>query len=249
MVIDFFSRLSAIRFIYLSRMFRATLFALILFSFCSTSCKDNEPSEVLETPFDFSASDSVVFEHSGTKPFTVGLTSTAGKLLGAELGPMPGGFSVSSDELEIEANSSRDFSIQFNQNSANPGVYNTTLTTFIYNENSTPKSKQVYLVYRPQCEYEYRNYTYGRITYLINGAVINKNVTCSYTAEGKLLVTDLTYYDVLLDINCQTGAVTMQPLIHLSNYVTGSGSVVNGEIQLQIFDEGDLSANAIIRAF
>lgn len=249
MVSDFFIRLSANRFIYLSRMIRTTLFAFILLSFCSTSCKDNEPSEVLETPFDFSAGDSLVFEHSGTKPFTVGLTSTAGKLLGAELGTMPSGFNVSIDELEIEANSSRDFSIQFNQNSANPGVYNTTLTTFIYNENSTPKSKKIYLVYRPQCEYNYRNYAYGRITYMINGAVINKNVTCSYTTEGKLLITNLTSYNVLLDIQCDNNTVTMQPIIHLSSYMTGSGTIVNGEILLNIYNEGELDATAMIRAF
>ena len=230
-------------------MVRITYLALLFMAFCSTSCKDDKPTEVLETPFDFTASDSLVFEHSGTKPFAVGVTSTAGKLLGAELGPMPGGFSVSSDELQIEANSSRDFSIQFNQNSASPGIYNTTLTTFIYNENSTPKSKQVYLVYRPQCEYYYRDYTYGRITYLINGAVINKNVTCSYTTDGKLLITNLTSYDVLLDIQCASNTVTMQPVIHLSNYMTASGTIVNGEILLNIYNEGELDATAIVRAF
>ncbi len=213
-----------------------------------TACQ-KEGEEVSESPFTISSGDSLVFEHSGTKPFAVSTTAGAGKLLGIRLETLPVGFSVLESELSVEANSTRNFTIQFNQFDMNPGVYSASLRGSIYNENSTPKSKQVYLVYRPNCAFEYRNFTYGRITYVINGIPNNESIQCSYTTEGKLLVEGLTPYDMILDFDCSTGAVTMQPLIHLGNYVTATGSVVGGEILLNFYNEGNLTANALLRAF
>jgi hypothetical protein len=233
---------------YFSGMRMLIYTVLVAMAMFTTACKD-DAVEVQETPFSVVSADSVVFAHSGVQSLQVQVNSTAGKLLGARLEPIPSGFTVSDLELQIEANSSRDFSIQFNQLNASPGIYNTTLTTSIYNENSTPKSKQIYLVYRPECEYDFRNYTYGRLTYISSGNPVNKVLVCSYTTEGKLLVTGLTSYDVLLDVDCVTSAVSMQPVIHLSSYMTATGSVVNGEILLNIYSEGTLHATALIRAF
>ena len=218
------------------------------FALLFSTCK-KEAEEVTESPFTISSGDSLVFEHTGSQAFAVSATAAAGKLLGIRLESLPNGFSVAESELSVEANSTRNFTVQFNQFDIDPGVYSASLRGSIYNENSTPKSKQVYFVYRPTCAYECRNFTYGRITYVINGIPDNRSVQCAYTTDGRLEVEGLTPYTFYLDFNCGASTVTMQPLIHLGNYITASGTVVNGEILLEIYNEGNLTANAMIRAF
>lgn len=210
------------------------------------SC-DKTPSEPKEIEFSFITSDTLTFENSGNKLLNVAVNCAEEKSFGAKLTGLNDAFYVSSAELEIGSNKNKDFEINFNHDYATPGFYPCVLTVSMYNENNTPQNKEIVLQYAPSCAYDFRNYKNGTFTYASNGNLLNKLISCNYNSSGQLAVTNLTNYPVVLEIDCETNSVTMIPTIHLGNSMTANGNIVNNEINLTIYADGNLHATAQIK--
>jgi hypothetical protein len=220
----------------------ACLSLLAIFSF---RCKD-EDDPILPTEFSFTSNDSLVFETSGTLPYYVNVQCASAKEFGASFQSVTGSFDVGNQSLTIPSNESRNFNVQFNQTFATPGVYPADLSVSIFNENNTPKRKTVYFVYRPNCAYDFRSHNIGQITFVSNGILLNKNITCAYNTSGQLVVSGLTTFDVVLNFDCDNNTVTMESLVNNGFLTTGNGQIEGNEIVLQMYSDGVLHSNSRI---
>jgi len=206
------------------------------------SCKKDEQPEPEPTAFTYTAADSLVFEHTGTLPYAVAVQSASGKEFISSFSGLGASFLDGGTTLTIPSNQSRSFNIYFNQVGANPGVYPCTLSVAVPNENNALKTKIVQMVYRPNCGYVFRNYTFGEITYQINGILENRGITCEYNIDGQLEVVGLVPFQINLNFNCSNATVTMDPVLHLGNVVTCTGAIEGSEIALQFFNDGEYNA-------
>ena len=221
------------------------LFTLACLSLLAiSSCKEEE-DPILPTEFSFTANDSLIFETSGILPYYVGVQCASAKEFGASFQNVTGSFNVGYP-LSIPSNESRNFNVQFNQTFATPGVYTADLSVSIFNENNTPKTKTVYFVYRPNCAYNFRNHNIGQITFVSNGILLNKNITCAYNTSGQLVVSGLTTFDVVLNFDCDNNTVTMESLVNNGFLTEGSGQIEGNEIVLQMYSDGVLHSNSRI---
>jgi hypothetical protein len=220
---------------------------VLLLIFLFSSCKKSEVTDPPEPQFSFLASDSIVFIHSGAITYTVSVQAEAGKELGARLQNLPTGFSVSETEIIIPANESRSFSVSLNQIQVQPGTYPCDLNVTIYNTNVAPKRKTVQLVFAPNCAYAFQNHVNGRITYASNGIAENRNINCVYTAQGQLAVSGLSPYTMIFNVDCEAQTVNMQPLTNNGFYMTANGQINGSEINFQLYSDGTLFANGLIR--
>jgi hypothetical protein len=221
------------------------LVSVSLLSFAS--CNKDEQTQPEPTAFTYTAADSLVFEHSGTLPYTVAVQSTSGKEFISNFSGFSGSFYDGGTTLSIPSNQSRSFDVTFNQFGLSPGAYPCTLTVAVPNENNAVKTKVVQMVYRPNCGYAFLNYTIAEITYEINGILLNKSITCDYNSNGQLEVQGLTPFLVVLNFDCSNETVTMEPLIHLGNVVTCTGTVEGTEIAMQFYNDGVLNSVARIK--
>ena len=163
------------------------------------SCKKDEQPEPEPTAFTYTAADSLIFEHTGTLPYAVAVQSTSGKEFISSFSGLGASFLDGGTTLTIPSNQSRSFDIYFNQVGANPGVYPCTLSVAVPNENNALKTKIVQMVYRPNCGYPFRNYTFGEITYQINGILENRAISCEYNIDGQLEVVGLVPFQINLN--------------------------------------------------
>lgn len=228
---------------------KPTRFYIILLLVIATisSCKKEEEPLPQPTEFTFSANDSLVFEHSGTLPYSVAVQCSLGKEFISSFSGLFDSFSNGGTTIAIPSNEIRSFNISFNQFGVNPGVYPCTLSVAVPNENNALKTKVVQMVYRPNCGYAFRNYTIGQITFLSNGILLNKNISCAYNTSGQLVVSGLTTFDVILNFNCANNTVTMEPEVINGFLTTGSGQIEGTEIALQMYSDGALHSNARIK--
>jgi len=230
--------------IFLKTSVTLVIFLLLLpFS----SCKKSEVTDTPEPQFSFISADSIIFVHSGALQYSVSVQAASGKELGARLENLPTGFSVSEAEIIIPANESRSFSVNMNQIQVQPGAYPCDLNITIYNTNVSPKRKTVQLVFAPNCAYNFRNHVNGRITYASNGIAENRNINCVYTAQGQLAVSGLSPYTMIFNVDCDAQTVSMQPLTNNGFYMTANGQINGSEINFQLFSDGVLFANGLIR--
>lgn len=214
---------------------------------CMSACKKDEQQEQEPTAFTFTAADSLIFDHTGTLPYAVAVQSASGKEFISSFSGLGASFLDGGTTLTIPSNQSRSFDIYFNQVGADPGIYPCTLTVAVPNENNALKTKIVQMVYRPNCGYPFRNYTFGEITYQINGILENRAINCSYNIDGQLEVEGLVPFQINLNFNCANATVSMDPVLHLGNVVTCTGSIEGSEVALQFFNDGVLNANGRIR--
>jgi hypothetical protein len=215
--------------------------------FLFTACDKDEQPQPEPTAFTYTAADSLVFEHSGTLPYAVSVQSASGKTFISSFSGLFDSFYNGGTTLNIPSNESESFNITFNQFGVTPGAYPCTLTVAVPNENNAVKTKMVQMVYRPNCAYAFRNYTIAEITYAINGILENRAITCAYTATGQLEVAGLTPFTFLLNFDCANLTVSMEPLIHLGNVVTCTGTIEGSEIMLQFFNDGAFNASGKIK--
>jgi hypothetical protein len=218
----------------------------VTFSFVSCN-KDDGSEEPKPTEFTYTASDSLIFEHSGSLPYAVAVQSSSGKGFISSFSGMFDSFSNGGTTLSIPSNESRSFNISFNQFGVNPGVYPCTLSVAVPNENNALKTKIVQMVYRPNCGYAFRNYTIGQITFISNGTLLTKNITCAYNSLGQLVVSGLTTFDVVLNFNCENNTVIMEPEVINGFLTTGNGQIEGTEIALQMYSDGVLHSNSRIK--
>lgn len=200
------------------------------------SCtKESEPAPTTE--FSFTAPDTVIFEHSGTKTLEVSVQSNSAMDFVANLSCDNSSFQYGG-EIVIASNQSGTFNIQFNQFGVAPASYDCNLTVSVANENDLPQSKNIQLRYAPNCGYDFKNHQNGQITYQINGNPQNRSVDCSYNNEGQLEVVGLTTYPVVLNLNCSTGTVTMDPITNIGSYMTADGTIQGSVIHLNFYSDG-----------
>ena len=213
------------------------------------SCKKNNNNENSQNVvFSFTAPDTLTFEYTGSEQLAVAVQNSGNYEFGASLTGLNGSFSDGSQQLVIPSNQERFFNINFYQNNAVPGIYPCQLTVAVFNvNNNASQTKNIQLVYAPNCAYNYRNYLNGEITYQINGILLNKNINCAYNDQGQLVVNNLTTFPVVLNFNCQAQTFTMQPLTHLGFFVTGDGYIQGQNIVLNIYNDGILDAVALIK--
>lgn len=215
---------------------------------CFSSCKKDETEQPKPTQFSFSIPDSLVFEHSDTKPIPVSVQSESAKTFYATFESLPpNGFGYFQNPIEIEANQSGNLNLDFYQTQVTPGTYIADVRVSLPNENNAIQNKEIKLVYRPNCLYAMRNHVYGQITFVSNGSPLNRTIDCEYDTEGRLVISGLTTYDVKLTADCENQTVTMVPLINNGFYMTGSGQIEGNEIALQIYSDGALHSNSRIR--
>lgn len=215
-----------------------------------TSCKKDETDPPKPTQFSFSIPDSLVFEHSDTKPLPVSVQSESSKTFYATFEELPpSGFGYFQNPIEIEANQTGNLNLDFYQTQVVPGTYIADVRVSLPNENNAIQNKEIKLVYRPNCLYAMRNHVYGQITFVSNGQLLNRTIDCEYDTEGRLVVSGLTTYDVKLTADCENQTVTMVPLINNGFYMTGSGQIEGNEITLQIYSDGVLHSNSRIKPF
>ncbi len=226
---------------------RCFVFHCLLIGLLFTACEKDEQPQPEPTAFTFIAADSLVFEHSGTLPYPVAVQSTSGKSFISSFSGLFDSFYNGGTTLNIPSNESRAFDMTFNQFGVTPGAYPCTLSVAVPNENNAVKTQTVYMVYRPNCGYAFRNYTIAEITYAINGILENKAITCSYNTNGQLEVVGLTPFLVVLNFDCPNSMVSMEPLIHLGNVVTCTGTIVGSEIMFQFFNDGVFNASGKIK--
>lgn len=50
-----------------------------------------------------------------------------------------------------------------------------------------------------------------------------------------------------LVMDCKNNTFTMKPPTHQDNYITGSGSIGNGELKYTLYSEGSVHATGFIR--
>jgi len=217
-----------------------SIVALVVIASCK---KEDNPKQPEPTQFSFSIPDSLVFEHSDTKPLPVSVQSESSKTFYATFESLPpSGFGYFQNEVEIEANQTGNLNLDFYQTQVMPGTYIADVRVSVPNENNAIQNKEIKLIYRPNCGYAFRNYTIAELTYVINGTLLNKSITCAYNLEGQLEVEGLTPYMLTLDLNCSNSTVSMFPLIHLGDLVTCTGTIEGSEIALQFFNDGVLNS-------
>jgi hypothetical protein len=223
----------------------ATSLYLVLFFFNACKDKSTPPSE---TEFTFTATDSLVFEHCDTLPILVTPSCALNKEFGVNMTDLASIFSTPSNSLITNSNTSASFDIRLsNTTNVVPGKYSCNIITNITNENSTPKNKSVKIIYRPNCAYNYIGYVNGNITYIINGIQVNKSITCTYTSEGYLKILNLSNAgSIELKMNCASNTATIVPKTINGNYCSGSAQLAGNQINLQIYSNGTLNANAVI---
>lgn len=225
--------------------FLLSLFILVVFASCN---KEDDPKQPEPTQFSFTIPDSVVFDHSQTISIPVTVHSESDKEFFTTFETLPQyAFGYFDDEIAIPANQTVNLPLDFYQTQAEPGSYTGVVRVSIPKENNAIQTKDIKLVYRPNCLYSFRNHVYGQITFVSNGNLLNKTISCAYDTEGRLVVSGLTTYDVVMNANCDNQSVTMVPLIHNGFYMTGSGQIEGDEISLQIFSDGDLHSNSRIK--
>lgn len=223
-------------------------FAILLILTIVNSCKKEEdPQQPAATVFSFSCPDSLVFEHSETQSLTVSVQSESSKMFSATFEDVPSNFGYHESPISLAGNQSGNLNIDFYQTLSNPGTFTTTVSVSVPNENNAIKSKEVKLIYRPNCLYAMRNHVYGQLTYVSNGQLLNKTITCAYNLEGQLEVSGLTPYDVVLNADCANQTVSMVPFINNGFYMTGTGQIEGNEIALQIFSDGSIHSNSRIK--
>ena len=206
-----------------------------------SACKKDEQPQPQPTQFSFMIPDSLVIEHSGTQVVPVSVQSASNKSFIAKFETLPpNAFLYLGGEIPIEANQSENLEFEFYQTQATPGNYTGVVRVAVPNENNAIQTKEIKLVYRPNCGYAFRNYTIGEHTFVSSGNLVNKEITCTYNLEGQLEVEGLTSYLVTLDLNCAESTVSMAPLLHLGNVVTCTGTIEGSEIALQFFNDGVL---------
>ncbi|MCF8278275.1 MAG: hypothetical protein K9J17_16225 [Flavobacteriales bacterium] len=204
------------------------------------SCtKESDPPQTTE--FNFTAPDTVVFEHSDTKTLEVSVMSATAMDFVANLSCDNSSFQYGG-EIVIASNQSGTFNIQFNQFGVAPASYDCNLTVSVANENNLPQSKSIQLRYAPNCAYDFKDHQNGQITYQINGNLQNRSIDCSYNNEGQLVVDGLTTYQVVLNLNCSAGTVTMDPITNIGSYMTADGTIQGSVIHLNFYSDGALHA-------
>ena len=230
-------------------MIKNSLFCIVLGMLSLLSaCKKDEQPQPQPTQFSFTIPDSVVFEHSGTQVVPVSVQSTSSKSFIAKFETLPpNAFLYLGGEIPIEANQSENLEFDFYQTLATPGDYTGVVRVAVPNENNAIQTKDIRLVYRPNCLYAFRNHVYGQITFESSGNLLNRTIDCEYDTEGRLVVSGLTTYDVKLTANCENQTVSMVPLINNGFYMTGSGQIEGNEIALQIYSNGEIHSNSRIK--
>jgi hypothetical protein len=229
------------------KLMKPLLPSLLAFTLIS-SCKKDETEPPKATQFSFNIPDSLVFEHSDTKPIPVSVQSESAKTFYATFESLPpSGFGYFQNPIQIQANQTGNLNLDFYQTQVIPGLYTANIRVSLPNENNAIQNKEIKLVYRPNCMYDFRNHVYGQITFVSSGNPLNRTIDCEYDTEGRLVISGLTTYDVKLTANCENQTVTMVPLINNGFYITGLGQIEGNEIALQIYSDGALHSNSRIR--
>lgn len=230
---------------YLKRIW-ITFLAISIF-FGAQSCKDKKEEVPAKTEFAIEAPDALVWEHTEGKYLTVKIISETNTEFSAYLSDVPEKFGKNHQHLFINTSQSKHFELYYNQFNASPESHTCQLTVHPVNDQANTKTKNIQLVYAPNCIFDFRNHTSGEITYVINQLTENKAINCSYNMEGKLVVNNLTLFQIILDADCENGTVTMKPLTHMGLYKTGNGTIQGNAIHLNIYDNGSLSSQSQIK--
>lgn len=138
------------------------------------------------------------------------------------------------------------FPIKFDQFNVRPDIYYFDVQLGYEQLGMTLKEKRVYVWYKPTCAYEFLSYHQGNITYVSNQELVNKNINCTYSSKGNLLVDGLTPYTLEFTVNCATQDMTMKPVVHLGDNITGSARVVNNQVQYTLRNNGQDHASGIM---
>jgi hypothetical protein len=206
---------------------------------CKKSSNDNNTSVI---DYTYEAADSLIFEHTGQINYSVKINSTTGKEFSAALTEINGAFSLQYNNVSIPSNETRNIPISFNQYNVVPDLYPCKLSLVVPNENNSTKTKTVWLVYRPNCAYSFKDHINGDITYVTNGQLNNKSIVCTYNDDGQLQIAGLAPFYFTLNFDCAAQTVTMKQITHLNSLITGNGTISNNQINFQMYNDGALNA-------
>jgi hypothetical protein len=120
-----------------------------------------------------------------------------------------------------------------------PGVHRgKILVQQLGNKEALVLNKEVYLKVTPTCDYDYRDYKNGSITY--NGMSPEaRNITCSYELDNTLAITNLfggrTIY---VDVLCNQSNAVMIPFTEKNKTYTATGTINGTSIVFELFSDG-----------
>jgi hypothetical protein len=226
------------------------IFACALLLLACASCKDKEV--IVDTTINYTVQDSVVFTEGKTVSVPISVTNTTDPNLKYVANFYPGSnaskFVFSQNSVVINANSTSSIDVKYSLFDLNkaPTTVQVPFEITKANVNFVPIKRNINFVYRPNCAHTYNGYKNGQITYVINGILLYKSITCNYNEDGNLEVAGLTNNgeDYILIFNCSANSISLKPHTVNGNYYTGNGYVHNGIITLNIFSNGTNFATA-----
>jgi hypothetical protein len=229
--------------------YRIIASAVLVAATLVTSCKEDTGTSPAETAFTLQASDSIVFEHADTLNIQASSTCAIDKEFAFTLSNLSTIFTPEQSSIISRSNLKANFGIRFkNIQSYTAGTFPCVVTGNVTNENSTPQSKTVKVIYRPNCAYNYRKHVNGTITYTINGILLNRSITCSYTDEGYLKIENLSNAGSFeLKFDCSNNNATIVPKTVNGHYLSGTAQITGNNIAIQMYSDGNLNATMEVK--
>jgi hypothetical protein len=221
---------------------------VITIAFIISCKKENTNKGSDEIDFSYEIQDTLIFEKISRRQLKVKVFCDTDTTFLAKIKNQHRFFKV--NDILIPSNDSNFFQISLLQTDRlDTGIYASDFSITLPDENFTPKTKKLFLVYRPNCAYNYIKHQYGEITYQTVGYPVYREIYCGYSETGQLRIKNLTSYEFSLAFNCTDNTVKIQNFVHLGASITGNGQVINNEIHFEIFKNNVLDAKAIIKPF
>ncbi len=212
-----------------------------------TNCKKStsEPIPTKKT-FSVQCADTLVFDNNKSMVIPVSVTSTSGDFQINIEDISDGNFTMIKNNMTCPANESRSLEINYSPINLQPGVYTCRLRTSDNSDGTNYSYKTIYLVVRPTCAYNFRNFINGKITWYINGTPVYQNIQCKYDTDNSLKITNLSTWIINLNMDCATQTCTVKPVTVGSWLKGGSGTFTDTKISFSISDNGINVADAEI---
>lgn len=212
---------------------------LLLVTIGLMNCKKSttEPTPTKKA-FTVQCADTLYFDNHESIVMPVSITSTSGDFQVNIQDISSGDFVMIKNDVTIPAKESRDLEINFAPLNLQPGTHTCRLRSVDYNDGTNVQYKTIYLVVRPTCAYDFRNFTNGKITYYINGTPNYVSVTCKYDSDNTLRITNLSPWIMNLVMDCSNQTCSIKPVTVNGWLKGGTGTFTSSKIQFSISDNG-----------
>jgi len=224
-----------------------TISILLLLTVLLSDCKKKGGSDTtVKKTFSFQCSDTLVFDNVKSILLPVTVSSSSGNFDLSLQNISDGNFNMIKNNVNCPANESRSLEIKYVPISVEPGIHTCQLRVVDMDDGSNVMYKTIYLVIRPACAFNFRNFINGKITYYINGIATYKSIACQYEIDNSLRVTNLSTWNINLNLDCINQTCTIKPVTVNGYLKGGTGTFTDTKISFTISDNGTAIADAEI---